>query len=215
MDKPIIATTLSGLFIKSEPWKQAHVLWFKDASEKLCDALVNQWATRPDYFKGVDEVMQRLYPDISDEERTIKARETFFDSVCEYIKQHPGVKNNDVIDYFASAKEKCALALITTNTEESIKKILSATGLNSMFEMISVSEPDEKDDKAVVFDRFKANYGNPVLYVGGDRKDSFDYCKKNKIPCVFANLEEFDDLEGVESAHSLDELKKRIEKVIS
>lgn len=213
MPKPIIATTLSGLFVKSEPWKNAHVLWFKDASEKLSDASINKWATKPDYFQGVDEVMQRLYPELSDEERTVKARETYFGSVCEYIKQHPEVNNKDVIDYFASIKDKYALALITTNIEDAVKKILSATKLTHMFDIVSVSEPSEKDDKTVVFDRFVKNYGKPALYIGGDRKDSFDYCKKNNIRCIFANFENSEDLEGVETVYNLDELKAKIKEL--
>jgi len=35
MVKPIIATTLSGLFLTSEPWDKAHVHWYEQAAEKL------------------------------------------------------------------------------------------------------------------------------------------------------------------------------------
>ncbi len=56
MEKPIIATTISGLFLKHEPWDNAHILWFKDAAEKLEDESVNDWADKPDYFKGVESI---------------------------------------------------------------------------------------------------------------------------------------------------------------
>ena len=64
MEKPIIATTLSGLFLKKEPWDKAHILWYEKAAEKLKDESVKNWIKRPDYFRGVDEVMQRLYPNL-------------------------------------------------------------------------------------------------------------------------------------------------------
>jgi len=35
--KPIIATTLSGLFLKHEPWQKAHILWLENASRQLND----------------------------------------------------------------------------------------------------------------------------------------------------------------------------------
>ena len=49
------------------------------------------------------------------------------------------------------------------------------------------------------------------MYLGGSRKDSFDYCKENNIRCVFANLENSEEIEGLESIHNLEELKKLFE----
>lgn len=210
MDKPIIATTLSGLFLKHEPWDKAHVLWYKKAAEKLKDNSVNKWANRIDYFKGVDEVMKRIYPGLSDDERTIKARESFFSSVCDYVKGHPEARNNSIIEYFNSLKSNYRIALITTNTKNALEKIIELTGLAGFFDIIEVSMPDEKDDKRIVFERFIKKYGKPAVYIGGNRKDSFDYCREKSIPCIFANLEKQPDLEGVESAHNLEELKQRI-----
>ena len=114
MEKQIITTTLSGLFIKHEPWDNAHILWFKDAAEKLDDPKITEWINNPNYFKGVDLVMKRLYPDLNNKQRTIKARETYFDSVCKYIKQNPNVKNLEIIKYFKSLKDKFEIALITS-----------------------------------------------------------------------------------------------------
>ncbi|MBW2990394.1 hypothetical protein KY348_01675 [Candidatus Woesearchaeota archaeon] len=211
--KPILATTLSGLFIKSEPWKKAHVLWFERAAEELDDASVKDYANTDDYFKHVDEVMQRLYPELSDKERTIKAREMYFNSVYEYILINPRVVNKEVIQYFASLKDKFRLALVTTNAQKTLEKILSLKELSGLFDIIEASEMHEKDDKVVVFDRFVKRYGKPGMYIGGNRKDSFDYCKKNNIPCIFANLEAGKDLEGVETVHGLEELKEKIKGV--
>ena len=42
--------------------------------------------------------MKRLYPSLSGAERTVKARELFFDSICEYISKNPKVRNTEIID---------------------------------------------------------------------------------------------------------------------
>lgn len=213
MEKPIIATTLSGLFLKQEPWDKAHILWYEKAAKRLNDKSVKEWAGRPDYFKGVDEIMQRLYPNLSEKERTFKAREMFFDSVLEYIKEHPKVKNEQIIKYFKSLKKDYHLALITTNTKSALERILSITNLENLFDIIEKSKPEEKDDKRIVFNRFIKRYGKPILYIGGSRKDSFDYCKEQNIPCIFANLDNSEKINEVKTIHNLTELKKEIYKL--
>lgn len=213
MEKPILATTLAGLFIKKEAWDKAHIDWYKEAAKKLNDASVIKWADKPDYFKGVDEVMQRLYPNLTEEKRTILARRMFFDSIIRYIQENPSTKNSDVIKYFNLLKKKYRLALITSNTKPALNKILSATNLSDLFDIIEASEETEKDDKIAVFNRFVKKYGKPIIYIGGDRKDSFDYCKKNDIPCIFANLEEGQHIEGVETINNFKGLKEKLENL--
>ncbi len=210
--KPIIATTLTGLFIKQEPWDEAHTLWYENAAKELNDPSVKEWIGRKDYFKGVDLVMKRLYPSLSDEKRTRKARERFFESVCEYIQKHPEARNDKIVKYFDSLREKYRLALITTNTEEALEKILRMTRLSGLFDIVETSKPEEKDDKILVFRRFMDKYGKPVLYVGGNKKDSFDYCQKNGIPAIFANFESEEEI-GVETVHTLKELKEKIKNI--
>ena len=213
MKKPIIATTLAGLFIKREAWDKAHRIWYKDAAKKLNDESILKWVGREDYFRGVDEVMQRLYPGLSDEQRTIKARQMYFDSVIEYTRQNPDARNNEIIEYFDSLKSEFRLALITTNTKSALEKILSATKLSKLFDIIEASEESEKDDKTAVFDRFIRKYGKPLIYIGGSKKESYDYCKEKGIPTIFVNLENEEELEGIESAHNLGELKDKIESL--
>ncbi len=210
MEKPIIATTFSGLFVKHEPWDKAHVLWYKKAAEQLNDSSIMQWANRPDYFKGVDDVMKRLYPDRGEEERTRKARELFFESVLQCIKDNPSVRNEEIIKYFKALKKNHRLALITTNEQSALERMLDLTGLKGLFDIIESSKAEEKDDKIVVFERFISKYGLPLIYIGGSRKDSFDYCKIKGIKAVFANFEAEEELLGVESAHNLVELREKI-----
>ena len=207
MEKPIIATTLSGLFLKHEPWNKAHILWLERAAKELKDPSIMNWTDRPDYFNCVDGIMGRLYPSLNEKERIAKAREMFFDSVCEYVEGNPKVKNESIIKYFSSLKENYRLALITTNIPSAIKKIISIANLGSLFDITETSLPEEKDDKRIVFERFIQKYGKPLIYIGGSRKDSFDYCKENKINCIFANLEKEEEIPGVKSIHNLKEIK--------
>jgi len=210
MSKSIIATTLSGLFISSEPWEKAHELWFETWAEKLDDLSILNWIDKPNYFEGVDLVMQIAYPKFTDEQRIIKARETYFDSIIQYIKQNKQVVNLEIAEYFKSLKEKYQLALITTNTQEVTNRILSITNLENLFDIIETSLPEEKDDKILVFNRFIKKHGKPLIYIGGGRKDSYNYCKENNILKIFANLENSEEIDGVKSIHNLEELKEEI-----
>lgn len=213
MEKPIIATTLSGLFLKNEPWNKAHILWLEKAAKELKDPSVMNWANRPDYFNCVDGIMKRLYPSLDEKERVVKAREMFFESVCEYVKKNPKVRNESIIKYFNSIKEDYRLALITTNIPSALEKIISIANLGSLFDLAETSLPEEKDDKRIVFERFVKKYGKPLVYIGGSRKDSFDYCKEKGIPCLFANLEHQEEILNVDSAHDLKEIKARLAKL--
>jgi len=228
MEKPIIATTLSGLFIKKEPWEKAHILWYNEREMELKEkgkdiSAIIEWRNLlqkdPDeekkrYFDFVDKVMKELYPYLSEEERTKKARESFFDATLKYIKQNPNVLNKGVIRYFKSIKDKINLALITTNIQSALEKILKASRLEKLFDLIETSTPEEKDIKEIAFDRFIKKYDKPLIYIGSDKKDSFVYCNKNNIPCIFANFENKEEIIGVESAHNLKELKEKLSKLI-
>lgn len=202
-----IATTLSGLFIKSDAWNKAHILWYESAAQNLKDESVLSWIDRKDYFRGVDIVMKRLYPSLPERERTIKARQTFFNSVIENIKKNPGFRNQKIIAFFLSLKKKYRIALITTNTKPAVKRILKATQAENLFDIIETSNEDEKDDKILVFKRFIEKHGKPIVYIGGDKKDSYDFCNKEGIPAIFSNLEYRQEIKGVKSIHNLQELE--------
>jgi len=207
--KPIIATTLSGLFIKTTPWKEAHKKWFEQIIKETGDDSFRQWINREDYFEGVNLAMTRIMPDASKEERTKEARKRFMQAVVGCIKENKGPVNKDVADFFISLKEKYSLALITTNTKDFINKILDMTKLSNLFDIIEASESSEEDDKAAVFERFIKKYGKPLIYIGGDRKDSYDFCKQRNILCAFANLEGAEDM-GVKTAHNLEDIRKLV-----
>ena len=165
---------------------------------------------KKEYFKFVDRVMEELYPKLSEKERTKIARETYFNSILKYIKEKPEVKNDEIIKYFKLLKDKYRVTLITTNTKSALKRILQITNLTGLFDIIETSEPEEKDDKKIVFNRFIDKNGKPNVYIGGGRKDSYDYCLEKDIKCIYVNLEQEEDIEGIESVHNLEELKSKI-----
>lgn len=214
-EKPIISTTFSGLFVKTEPWEKGHVLWFNKAAERLNDLNINKWAGVPNYFEGVDLVMSKLYPELNDKDRTIKARETFFDAVCDYLEKHKvRLLNQEVITYFKLMKSHFRIALITSNQKSAMERVLEIVGMGDYFDIIETSEPHEKDEKILVFNRFLENHGKPGVYIGGGRQDSYDLCQSHNVPCVYANLESGKDLVGVETVRNLDELKRWVENQV-
>lgn len=227
MEKPIISTTLSGLFIKSGPWENAHLVWYdereKELEKKGLDtSIIKEWRRllqenpkeeKKRYFEFVDGVMKKLYPKLSEEERTKKARESYFKATIKYIEKNPNAVNKEVIRYFESIKNKYRLGLITTNTKSALERILKVANLKNLFDLIEMSKLEEKDIKEAVFDRFIKKHGKPLVYIGGGRKDSYAYCKDYGIRRVFANLEGGKDLEDVENAHNLEELKQKISEL--
>ena len=225
--KPIIATSISGLFIKNDPWKKAHLLWFNEREKELImqkkdTSIIKKWKIEykknqskesKNYFNYVDKIMIELYPEMSDKERTTKARDLFFKSVLTYIELYPEVMNNEIIRYFYSIKNKYRIALITTNSQSSIHQILSITKLINLFDIIESSLPEEKDNKNLVFNRFIKKYNKPLLYIGGDNISSFEYCKNKKISAVYSNLENTDAIKGVKSFNNLLELEEIIDNL--
>jgi len=211
--KKIIATTLSGLFIKTAPWKEAHRLWFERIVEQTGDESFRQWVAKTDYFDGVNLAMARIMPDASKEERVREARRMFMQQVLGYIKENrESVVNRDVAEFFRGIRQKYALALVTTNTRDFIDEILSAAGLSDFFDIIEASPSSEEDDKVAVFERFVEKNGKPAVYFGGERKDSYDFCRQKNIFCIFANLEGAKEM-SVRTAHNLDEIKEIIQQI--
>lgn len=210
--KPIIAVNLTGLFIKTAPWKNAHKLWFDRVIKETGNKALRKWVNRVDYFKGVDIAMKELMPKSTDKQRTRKAREIYMDSVLAYaIKNKDKVMNKKAIIFFKKLKSRYRLALVTTNTKSFVNKIIRTAGIKNLFDIVECSKPTEKDDKIAVFKRFIKKHGKPLLYVAGERKDTYDYCKKKNIKCVFANLERNKKLD-VKTVNSLKELSKFIQQ---
>jgi len=210
-EKPIIAVKLSGLFVKSDAWKKGHQMWFDFISQELNDESIKEWLKKEKYFEGVESCMRRLYPEKSGMERTAIARKLYFELVLDYVDfGKDGVVNKDVVDFFMKLKDNFRIALITTNTFSFTYRILDILDLRELFDIIACSELEEEDDKVLVFERFVCEHAKPVYYVGGNKKDVYEYCKKNDIPYIHANFENEEILHGAKCAKTVLELSRLI-----
>ena len=207
MEKPIIAVPLKGVFIEGEAWEEAHVLWFEKREKELKSSgkntsIIKQWKKlhetdiekeRKEYFRYVDPIMKLLFPFLSDEERTKKAREWYFQDTIEFIENHPEYKIKEAVEIFSQLKKKYRIGLITTNTKEVTEQIIRSQGLESLFDFMQTSLPEEKDDINIVFDRFIKKYGTPRIYLGTNEQ-AVRYAKEK----------------GIETASSLKELSQKL-----
>lgn len=169
MTKPIFATKLVGIIISKEPYEKAHILWFEDIAKKLDRPDIKDWGTiytqKDEYFAKVDEIMKLEYPNLSNEERTEKARNKFFEYVLKYIKQNPNVVNQEIIEKLKQIKEEHILALISTSEKEFLIKILEQLNLLDLFDIIEASNSNEKDDREQIYQKFVEKYGTPIKYI--------------------------------------------------
>ena len=222
MEKPILATTLKSVIINSKSWEDAHYLWYDEREKELkikglSIQPIIEWKTllkeNPEkekkvYFNYVDKVMITLYPDLSKEKRTKIARKSYFDSVIKFIKDNKNQVNYNIIDYFYSLKNKYRLAIITTNTQSALEKIIKSINLDKdLFDLIETSKPEEKDNKISVFKRFVKKYGKPSAYIGFG-EETMNYCKSENIPHILVDFEKKSDSKDV--VRNLKELKEKI-----
>ena len=115
-------------------------------------------------------------------------------------------------NFFLSGKVLLASAILLKLKSDRLVTEYIARLDNQLFPPEEFFE-ESGDDKRIVFDRFIKKYGKPLLYIGGGRKDSYDYCKEKNIERVFANLDENEEIPGVELVHSVEELKSKIDSL--
>ena len=183
--KQIIATTLSGLFVKDDAWKHAHKLLFETIASKLKDKGFLKWVDRPDYFTGVDIAMTRMYPRLSDTERTVKSRQLYFKSVLDYIKTHD-VANKPVISYFRELSKEFSLVLVTTTSQDAVQSIVKSLKLD-FFDCIFASSIEEKDDSRTVMRRMVSER-RILAYIGTGRQETINFCEKNSIKYILVDF---------------------------
>lgn len=168
MEKPILATNLDGFLIEHSAFIEPHKAWFDRAITKTGDESLEKWKGVKDYFVGVNEVMEKIMPDASKEERTKQARIWYQEDVVNYIKENPEVVNRSLVESLKKLKEKFTLALITTNAHEYVDKILEVAGLNEVYDIVFASSAEEEPSKEKIFQEFKNKYGGPKYYVSNN-----------------------------------------------
>ncbi len=178
----LIATSAKNVLIKPEAWDKAHAQWFAKAAEELNDPSVKEWTSRKEYFRGVDEVMRRLEPEATDEERTRHARKRYFDAVVSFVRKHPESVRSDVIE--ALRKTGAELAVVTTNTNDALDRLLEAADAEGLYSVEACSLPDEKDDAAAVFERFVAEHGLPDVFVAREESESAKYFREKGVRVI-------------------------------
>ena len=176
--KPIIATTFSGVFVSDRAFKEAHKIGMKELADKAKMPEIYEAEQSPDYFQKVEKALEKVYPNLSPKERIVKRRAIYFVRVLDLMKKED--IDTDMINYFGHLKKKYRIALITTISSKAIDKFLEFTGLLDFFDIIVTTEPDEKDDKRLVWERFIKQHGKPHLYVGDSKRD-FEICSKKGI----------------------------------
>ncbi|MFH1452209.1 MAG: HAD hydrolase-like protein [archaeon] len=190
MDKKIIAVSLAGVLISNSPWRLAHEFGMKELAEKSGITEVAEAVDSPNYFEYVEKAIEKMYPDLTPEERIKKRRRIYLSRVVELLKNNLKI-NREVIDFFRSLKEDYILALITTNNEETMNKILGILGLSNFFDYAGFSYDEEKDDKLKVFERLIGNIGKPFVLIENKEKLK-SYCEANGIRHVRFDIDRED-----------------------
>lgn len=185
MEKPILATNLDGFLINHEAFIEPHRIWFDRASLLTKDDSFQKWKGHKEYFKGVNEAMEKIMPDVSKEERTKQARKWYQEDVVHYIKLHPEMVNHDLKKSLERLKQKFTLALITTNTGEYVNDILEAANLKGLYDIIYTSNLEEEPGKRQIVEEFKEKYGNPKYYVASKSNEAFEEFPKIGTMCVY------------------------------
>ena len=194
MEKPIIAVSLTGVLVSSAPWKKAHEQGMKAHAENL--GIDFSTINGEDYFNIVEKSLEKIWPDLTPEDRIKKRRKIYFEHVLGFLKSDFDIKQ-EILDYFSSLKEKYILALVTTNNEKMTQEVLGLLGAGDLFDIVEFSEDDEKDDKEAVLKRLIEKQGKPIILV--ENKDKLkEFCGEQGIKHVLFDVDtdDLDKLKG-------------------
>ncbi len=171
MEKSILATNIDGLLLKHEVFTEPHKEWFERAIKKTKDNSLKKWIGHPEYFKGVNEAMEKIMPKASLEKRTFQARKWYQEDVIKYIKMHPEVVKKENYKKLKKLKEKYKLILVTTNTKDYINKIINASKLKNLYDSIIASKTQEEPDKSKLIKELIKKYRKPKYYLTGKSEE--------------------------------------------
>jgi len=167
MEKPILATNIDGLLLEHEVFMEPHKAWFKRAIKKTGDDSLEKWIGKENYFLGVNETMEKIMPDSSEEERTKQARKWYQKDVIQYIKNNPEKIKKEIAEKLKSLKEKYQLILITTNSQDYINEILKISNLENIYDKIIASKTEKEPNKEELLNELIEKHGKPEYYLTG------------------------------------------------
>jgi phosphoglycolate phosphatase-like HAD superfamily hydrolase len=185
MEKPIIATNIDDLLIKHIAFVEPHKAIWKILIEKTKDKSLEKWIGKSDYFIGVNIAMDNIMPNATREEKTLQVRTWYQEAVIKYIQDNPNCVNNHIAERLKQLKSKYFLALITTNTQKHINKILVAAGLTKLYDEIIASETEKEPDKSELLDTLIEEHGKPKYYLTGkDDPEITEKLKRLKVKII-------------------------------
>ncbi len=194
VDKPIIAVSLAGVLISSEPWREAHEIGMRVHAENL--GMNVSGIDNENYFEIVERSIAKTWPDLTPEQRIKKRRDIYFERVVNLLKKNFDIKQ-EVLDYFASLKGTYTLALVTTNNEKMTNEVLGLLGAGDLFDIIEFSKDEEKDDKEAVLKRLIEKQGKPVMII--ENRDKLrKFCEDQDIKHIEFDIDKdnLDKLKG-------------------
>ena len=211
-DKPIIILTLNGVLIKEDTTKNAMAIFFDEFAKKYDDASIRDYLLEDNLFNAVMTVIKNNNPSIEDDQLMKLTGENYINYLTNYIKKNllDSVRS-EVRDYLISIKDRFRFVLLATTPKESINSILNAAGLEKLFDIIEYSPREFMYEKNKFYSSFIEKNGLPVLYLGGDKKSSFEFYKSIGVKTYFVNFDNIYEVENVDSIYDIDELKQVIE----
>lgn len=214
MEKSIIATNIDGLLLEHEVFFEPHRIWFDRAILLTKNESLTKWKGQKDYFMGVNEAMKQIMPNATEEERTVQARKWYQEDVIYYIQTHPEVIKKEIKEKLKKLKGKYKLALVTTNTEEYILKILEISGFDNLFDIIFATKLNEVPDKKNLFKKFIKKYGKPLAYIAAKNGELWEECIELGILTVYIELDPKKVVkEAFKTADVIIQNKKQLEKL--
>jgi len=193
MNKPVIATNIDELLIKHAAFVEPHKAIWKILIEKTGDKSLKKWIGKKDYFIGVNLAMDKIMPDATKEEKTLRVRTWYQEEVIKYIQDNPSCVNRHILERLKQLKTKYFLVLITTNTQKHINKIVEAAGLTKLYDVIIASETEKEPDKSELIDTLIEEHGKPKYYLTG-KDDPKIIEKLNKLEIKIINKNELDSI---------------------
>lgn len=171
-------------------------LW--DSSSRIAEAYVvtmkrlglkNKVVTKEtvENFMGLvtEDIAAIIFPEFPFDQQ-MKYIETCMDYECEYLKEHPGILYDDVLEVIESLSKKYDLFIVSNCQDGYIESLFSAYPLQQFikdYECSGRTGLKKGDNIRLIIER---NHISNAVYVGDTQKDK-EACEDAGIPFIFAS----------------------------